>query len=1015
MKQMKLGALVMSVACGTAFGAAGTGPCFWRTYDGTLADRGSLQVPQQGAYVIPAAEVKITSKDTVSPEFVPTCQGQGISRYSPWYEDSVGSAQAFTLVSTFRCSATPNEIILNLGRMRAASESLMLATENANALRLAVVTGEQPKVVRSVLVPVTDVRQFHTYALVHAANDTVTVYVDGVKTPATLTYKSTSSQFQVLGGYNKQRELDHFAHGCYNALNVVDDVRIFDRLLSEAEIKTCTGAPAVRAAKPAVASSAIDVAWPVLKHYDAQHLRQVVLPMGGIGCGTVGLKGSGELRDFELFNNPNVNDAENLAFAITARGKKTPVASALLAGPMEDYQVVGAGGTRHQHAGYPRFEDVSFDAAFPFGTVHLRDKALPYKVDVRGFSPFIPGDSAASSTPVASLEYVVENVTDEPLEVSVCGFGSALMAGHHEYRESETLRGLVTYSSAKGSNIGAGSYALVTDTAGDVTYRTSAYGSGWGGSKLDFWDDFVDDGRLTPREISGKNPMGALCVTKTIPARAKMSFRFALTWNFPNRYGWCKKPVGNWYSQNYGDGWDAAQKIWPKLPEYARRTAAFVSAFLASDEPEAVKDAALSNLSVLTSQTVFRDKEGRLMGYEGMGDKAGWCKGTTTHVWNYEFATGSLFGDLARSTREIEFKYSTLDDGWMVIRFELPVEKQARDHGWDSRTAADGQMGTVMRAYREWKWSGDTAWLKSLWPKIKLALAFAWKGASRWDANADGLMEGEQHNTFDINFYGPNPLCEFWYLGALRAGEEMAQAMGEPEFAAQCRKLYESGRTLTEQKLFNGEYYWQIVPEDKCGVVYQLGKGCLSDQLLGQMAAHILGLGDLSDRAHAKKTCESIMKYNFKEDFTHHYTNMRVYCAGKDKGLLIASWPRGGRETFPFVYFSEVWTGIEYVAAAEMVYQGMDAEALKIVSSARARHDGSRRNPFNEFECGFHYARSLASWNVHLAWSGFQYDGVKKEMRFTRDGTWFWSTGKAWGTAKVVNGKADIKVLEGSL
>lgn len=158
-----------------------------------------------------------------------------------------------------------------------------------------------------------------------------------------------------------------------------------------------------------------------------------------------------------------------LAFAITARGQKTPAASTLLAGPMEDFQVVGAGGTRHQHAGYPRFEEASFDAAFPFGTVHLRDKALPYKVDVRGFSPFIPGDSAASSTPVASLEYVVENVTGEPLEVSVCGFGTALMEGYHEYRESDTLRGLVTCSAAKGTAIGAGSYALVTDATGDIT------------------------------------------------------------------------------------------------------------------------------------------------------------------------------------------------------------------------------------------------------------------------------------------------------------------------------------------------------------------------------------------------------------------------------------------------------------------------------------------------------------------------------------------------------------------
>ena len=157
------------------------------------------------------------------------------------------------------------------------------------------------------------------------------------------------------------------------------------------------------------------------------------------------------------------------------------------------------------------------------------------------------------------------------------------------------------------------------------------------------------------------------------------------------------------------------------------------------------------------------------------------------------------------------------------------------------------------------------------------------------------------------------------------------------------------------------------------------------------------------------------MKYNFRDDFTHHFTNMRIYSAGRDAGLLISSWPRGGREKFPFVYFSEVWTGIEYVAAAEMVCQGMDAEALRIVTSARARHDGRRRNPFNEFECGYHYARSLAAWNVHLAWTGFRYDALAKKMSFGRDGTWFWSNGRAWGTAKVANGQPEITVIEGNL
>jgi hypothetical protein len=83
--------------------------------------------------------------------------------------------------------------------------------------------------------------------------------------------------------------------------------------------------------------------------------------------------------------------------------------------------------------------------------------------------------------------------------------------------------------------------------------------------------------------------------------------------------------------------------------------------------------------------------------------------------------------------------------------------------------------------------------------------------------------------------------------------------------------------------------------------------------------------------------------------------------------MLMGAWPRGRPES-PFPYFAETMTGFEYVAAAEMVFQDMDADAVKVVKAVRDRHDGLKRNPFSEPECGHNYARSMASWNVLLAW-----------------------------------------------
>jgi uncharacterized protein (DUF608 family) len=631
--------------------------------------------------------------------------------------------------------------------------------------------------------------------------------------------------------------------------------------------------------------------------------------------------------------------------------------------------------------------------------VRLSDKDLPVRVSIKGFSPFVPGDSAASSLPVASLEYEVENLSGETLEVSVAAFvrnlvgndGTPTGFNHRRlsrtggekdnrtvFRERAGLRGVMCLSDGVATNSPAwGSFALSTpDADGALTSRESFAPNRWSGTALDFWDDLSDDGELSPRLSSDGEPHGGLCLKKTVPVGEKTPFRFAFTWNFPNRPAWenTKVIVGNWYSQNYTDAWDAAAKIVPRLGELEARSLAFTRKILALDAPTAVKEAALSNLAVLKSQTVFRVPSGHLLGWEGVFDHEGSCKGSCTHVWNYENAVACLFPDLARSMRDVEFNYAMNPaNGAMAFRVPLPLgTKPGR------AVAADGQMGCIMKVYRDWRICGDDRWLAALWPNVRKALEFAWIPAEKWTWNAkwrrggwdvgkSGLMDGEQHNTMDVNYYGPNPQMGFWYLGALRAAEEMARAMGDGDFAAECRAIYEKGTRRIDAELFNGDYYEQHITEGHGELPYQLGKCCLVDQLVGQQMAHLWGLGDLAKRENLRKTCESIMRWNFRPDFTRHFNNMRTYCAGDEAGLLMGSWPRGRLKT-PFPYFGEVMTGFEYVAAAEMVFQGMDMDAVKVVKAVRDRHDGLKRNPFSEPECGHNYARSMASWNVLLAW-----------------------------------------------
>jgi hypothetical protein len=177
--------------------------------------------------------------------------------------------------------------------------------------------------------------------------------------------------------------------------------------------------------------------------------------------------------------------------------------------------------------------------------------------------------------------------------------------------------------------------------------------------------------------------------------------------------------------------------------------------------------------------------------------------------------------------------------------------------------------------------------------------------------------------------------------------------------------------------------------------------------MLGQLHARVLGLGDLLPADHVRSTVKAIYDHNFRRDFSRHVNLQRTYALNGEGGLIMCTWPRGGRPHFPFPYSDEVWTGVEYHVAAHLIYEGWLQEGLAVVEAVRARHNGIGRNPWNEVECGHHYARSMSSWTVLTALSGMTCDLSRGELSFepvlgasTNDTTFttFWSTGRGWGT-----------------
>jgi uncharacterized protein (DUF608 family) len=367
----------------------------------------------------------------------------------------------------------------------------------------------------------------------------------------------------------------------------------------------------------------------------------------------------------------------------------------------------------------------------------------------------------------------------------------------------------------------------------------------------------------------------------------------------------------------------------------------------------------------------------------------------------------------------------------MSFRVQLPLERISTF----TKVAADGQMGCIVKLYREWQLSGDDGFLKELYPRAKSTLSYAWIEGG-WDGDQDGVMEGVQHNTMDVEYYGPNPQMTIWYLAALKAMERMAEHTKDSAMAEKCKKLFENGSKWIDENLFNGEYYIHriIVPEkekipveqlvgmgsnDYGNPDYQLGEGCLVDQLVGQYLAHVCNLGYLVKKENVASTLKSIMKYNYKSDLSDHFNCFRSYALGNEAALLMASYPKS-RPVNPFPYFTEVMTGFEYTAAIGMLYEGQVDNGLRCITNIRNRYNGRKRSPFNEAECGHHYGRAMASWSAVLALSGFSYSGVTRELRFTNQpGMYFWSNGFSYGTARISGDKKRmtvvLKLISGSI
>ncbi len=795
--------------------------------------------------------------------------------------------------------------------------------------------------------------------------------------------------------------------------------------------------------------------------FSGKSLQQIAFPLGGIGTGTVCLGGRGDLRDWEIFNRPAYGT--HLPFTFFSLWAK-PDGGASVARVLERRLmppfVAGGGIPFDQMAGLPRLAEAEFCGAYPLAHMRFADGALPLQVELDAFNPFIPLDADDSGLPVAIFRWRLHNPLPVAVDATVAfsllnaagydgesrlrGRSCSLFGGNlNEWVTEKGLAGLHMTGTAT-AGPGAGSLAVATSWP-ETTFALRWERAGWFDALQDFWDTLRANGRLPGDAAAAPSPdgetdVGTLGLVAHLAPGETVELPFILSWHFPNLTNYWNKEeevkgrrLGNYYTTRFANAWDTARYTSANLKRLDAETIAYHDTLFESTLPAVVLDAASSQSAIIRTTTCLRTEDGRFHGFEGCNDNSGCCPMNCTHVWNYEQALAHLFPDLERTMRRTDYDTNTLPTGEQRFRTLLPITSGAL---WNYVPAADGQMGGILKLYREWQLSGDDAFLRALWPAAKQALEYAWQV---WDKDRDGVMEGEQHNTYDVEFYGPNTFMGALYLGALRAAEEIARALGENASADEYRSIYQSGSKKLDRELWNGEFYVQKVRNPRPGDSikdryegrhppairegedqprYQYGPGCLADQMLGQWFAHVVGLGYLLPQAHVRRTMRSIVKYNVRKDMSAHHNCQRTYALNGEGGLLLCSWPNGGRPRYPFPYADEVWTGFEYQVAAHLIYEGMVEQGLGIVKRARQRHDGVARNPWNEFECGHHYARAMSSWSLLLALSGYHYSAPARRISFAprvnaSDFRCFFSTGSGWGSfSQKVEGSAMTCTVE---
>jgi non-lysosomal glucosylceramidase len=813
--------------------------------------------------------------------------------------------------------------------------------------------------------------------------------------------------------------------------------------------------------------------------YDGETRRCVAMPLGGIGTGNVALSGTGMLKQWQLHNTGNhLGFLPQSFFGLRFSCVEPPLSiRRILQSPplgtgdnpaplVNDH--LDAPGSYQPRYGWPMVRDTRFLGAYPFARIDYEDD-WPIEVRLEAFTPFVPLDADASGLPMVSLRFALTNTFTHDLTGWLLGSLQNAVGWDGATPIHDASCAVLGGNVNRAVALGGGSGIVMTNPdlpAGDRGAGSMMLWSRSPAAALPDYDTvetmltFADSLKLLAptvfedwttesmtRALSALKPLlrspgrpsapgrtwaGGLAVPFHLPPGGTTEVEIVIAWHFPNRYADFDQfghedetpSEAAWIGNHYARAFRDAQHVVLHYLEHgdALHTAStrWREAVFGSSLPAVVRDTLGAQPALIRSPTTFRSAAGPFFGFEGVlgessvnwnGNIGGSCPLNCTHVWNYEQAVSRIFPSLERSMRETDWNVLQAPEGYLPHRVLFPLEDQhfGRIIGGPDRPALDGMLGTVLKTYREARQGAGLAWLETYLPNMRKLMEYV---SATWDAEGSGLLKGDQPVTHDISLQGVNMYVGGIWLAALRTMQNVLSLLGHHGDAESYGRKFEQSSRAYDELLWNGEFYGQ----SSRGDAFDFGAGCLADQLFGQWWAHQLDLGYLLPVTHVVTALASIVRYNLQEGFAGFKHGYRSFADEADHGLLICTWPYGGRPDVPIRYADEVWTGVEYQVAGHLAYEGMTAESLKLISAIRDRHDGRRRNPYNEIENGDHYSRAMAGWTILEAFTRSSYNALGEQLRLGRDVTRYpLLAATGWGEVQARADQVQVRCLGGTI